>query len=476
MLILNYTPNQRFYHQTSWYWMENGRALRWFITFMCAIIAWKFSTYDYNYYLNQEHFVERILLILLVAGVYLSPATVPVFTAFSIIVIKQLEYPLGLFVYSWTDKSLVFAVLILFIVYLYVRAVSRVSTFVFVFLMLCLIGSYYFIPGASKIVLGPYPWSWLVHNRLDHLFVSSYLNGWFRPINESTILSIASMMRSVDVLFRGITLVIEAGAIILLLRQRLTLVFIAGFILLHTAIFISSGIFFWKWILLDSAVLVFVYTNRNQPIIQRLYTWQIAVLSVFIILFSKYYFSPIPLGWFDANVNQTYQLEALTTTGETYPIARSFMAPYDLIFSQARYHFLNPSPTLINTYGTIFDFNAYIAISTAQTPDIFSQIAQSRGQVRYDATRAAHFDSFMQIYFCNLDEHERRISLIPLPPSFQHILTFSEPNHYRGQSPVEQIQVRYMETFYQNGQIETTQSEIVRIIDIDCDDLPARSS
>ena len=59
-----------------WTDLETGRSLRWLIVGVTALTAWTFATYDLNLYANQDHHLDRLLLVALAVGVWWRPGFV----------------------------------------------------------------------------------------------------------------------------------------------------------------------------------------------------------------------------------------------------------------------------------------------------------------------------------------------------------------------------------------------------------------
>lgn len=68
VLLLRYgSPMDR------WSSFELGRQVRWFVVFLAALVAWPLTTYGYNFYFDQGHYVDRALVALLVPLIWFRP-------------------------------------------------------------------------------------------------------------------------------------------------------------------------------------------------------------------------------------------------------------------------------------------------------------------------------------------------------------------------------------------------------------------
>ncbi|MGB8223343.1 MAG: hypothetical protein WCF10_12235, partial [Polyangiales bacterium] len=60
-----------------WDQWDNGKALRNLVMTLLIILTWSATTFDYNIYLNQGHFLDRLLAIFLTALCWRFPLAVP---------------------------------------------------------------------------------------------------------------------------------------------------------------------------------------------------------------------------------------------------------------------------------------------------------------------------------------------------------------------------------------------------------------
>ncbi len=460
------SDRNRFYARWGWENFKAGEGIniRYFIVLLAAVLTWAFSTYEFNFYYGQAHLLDRLLLVSLLILIWMNPVFVPLFALFSVIVISQFNYP-ELLNYSWFDKELLFKILILFTVFIYLRLVTTFSPSLFIFLALCLIGSEYFFAGISKLQIGNRVIDWGYRNQLHNLFVSSYINGWLRFIPEATILQVAGVMKLLDIPLQLYTLIVELGAILLLFGRRLAILILIGEFLLHLGIFLSSGIFFWKWMVLDVGLIALLWKYQAETV-RFLFTRRKAALSVIIIGFAYLYFSPTPAGWFDTRANNFYEFEASDVNGSVYNLSRNFWAPYDLPFVQDQFFYLSEDRVLVGTYGTQHNFGLARLTNAADSRQDIEQVWEEYGTLRYSESRAAAFDAFVIRFFRNANARMDK-TVVPAflrPP--HHITTFPPENAFELQSPIERVRIRYVETFYNGDKIIVLQDKIIREIEI----------
>ena len=135
-----------------WDELDHDKVLRSFVGLVTVVLAWVFSTYDYNFFFDQSHLADRILLCVLSGLVLWRPVFVLPFVLLVVAIAWQFYFPIG--GYSVAQPFLLVRVLILFVAMFFVLAVSRRRNAIdFVFCALLLLAATYFNAGLGKISL-----------------------------------------------------------------------------------------------------------------------------------------------------------------------------------------------------------------------------------------------------------------------------------------------------------------------------------
>lgn len=444
------------YKTLSWSNFEHGNTVKYFVLFISLILVWTYSTYDFNLYYNQPHYIARLLLIFLAFLVLLNPVFISTLVVLAIVIVKQFHYPLGN--YSWTDKRVLFDVLILFNAILYLKLFSQRVVPVFLFVMLCLHGANYVVPAIEKLRI-----RWQFEEKLHYLVASSYVNGWLSFYDESFILKIITYEKTFNIALITFTLVVEFAPLLMFVHKDAPILILLGAILLHIGIFIFSGIFFWKWILLDVALIVFVILVQFD--FSWLFMWPYLVISLFIITFSPPLFRTVPLGWYDTPLTEIYELEAVGISGTIYRVPRYFMSPYDIIFAQNRFFYLNDDKVLVGVYGSTHNPEIKKGIEETNKPIELNTLAEVTGKNYYDRGKAERFDYFIRNYFGNLNKRKKKWILINKLSAPHHIWNSVQGNIYQQQELVKEIRVRFQRVYFDGQTFQLAKSKIIRIID-----------
>ena len=157
------------------------RPFRIIVSVAAFSIAWPSVTGDFNLYLNQEHLLDRVVVIALLGLLWWRPAFVFPFLLCILPLIAQRDEPLQS--YYWTAHVLPLRVLILFAsMFVLGAAARRWRVTSFFFLVLCFVGSHYAGPGITKLRAN---WLFTEH---AHLFVPvRFAIGWREFLNEKTL-------------------------------------------------------------------------------------------------------------------------------------------------------------------------------------------------------------------------------------------------------------------------------------------------
>jgi hypothetical protein len=457
-----------FFRKLTWAAVDSIYGARFFVTAISATIMWQFATYDYNFYYDQAHYFDRLLLIVMAVLVYCHPLFVPPFTALAIAIASQLHYPLPEAAWLWPDKQILFDALILFTAYLIIAVFRQVSSHLFLYAVLCLTGGVYFYAAIAKLSIGPTYYSWLMDNKLSNLWVSSYITGWFGFLDAGIIVNIATYLQWLNLPIAVITLLIELSGVVILGNKNIARFVLFGFILLHIAIGLTSGIFFWMWCAYDLALIMFI--SKTSPCaISRIFNPKSFVLSIAIIVFSNIYFRPIHFAWFDTRLSNFFTIYGTGASGNTYELEPHFFSPYDIMFCQSRFYYLLNGKVLVGTYGTTQNYWLARQLETTNLSS-FADLRNEHGETFYDKRLAGQFRKFIKHYVANAQKRSSKfIFLNYLAPPY-HFGSATADRGYKFQEPLTDVQVYFEEHVYTDDNILRIRKETIINIPIDSTD------
>lgn len=190
----------------------------------------------------------------------------------------------------------------------------------------------YFFSAYAKMVLDANPFAWALHNNTHYVMIGYALSGMV-PLSITPEISALSH-RFVDAalpLLNWSTLIVQTAAIIGLWRIRWAIILTALYDVTHVIIFLVTGIFFWKWILLNFAIIAGLSTIKHYSISLK----QALVFTAFTLL-SPLIFNTTYLGWWDtASFNKVY-FTAVTHNGETYEVPSNYFLAASVSVAQQK--------------------------------------------------------------------------------------------------------------------------------------------
>jgi hypothetical protein len=455
----------------TWGTTNLGLATKILIFSIVLILTWNYSTYDYNFFLNQSHWIDRLLLITLAGSVLFSPLAVVFHLPVLYIIFSQFGYPLG--GASTTDKIMLFELEMLFAAFVMWSAFgqrmrslsakrsrlfspffseentlhSEAHFTVFWVIALAVVGSCYFFPGLKKLSIGPTYVEWFLNDRLDNMAASGFLRrmGSLQTLifGANAFTKIIGFVEAYRKPLLTIAVLIELSGFLILANRKLATLFLLAAIGLHFGIAFVSGIFFWKWILIDLVLLFLIVSNKVG--IAQLFTKRNFIASLLLLCLAAPLWSPPTLGWFDLKNIYYFTISVEGKSGQLYSVDPNYMDPYDLYFSFMRYFFLVDNKIFV---GSTEDYNAASKIQ-ASTLDDIQAIEDELGENYYDPALAAQFEDFLKVFFQSLNEHPERKDIIPnfLRPPY-HIQFLQESNEYAAQEPVDRIIIGFVEQYF----------------------------
>lgn len=434
---------------------ETGR-VRVALTVVVAASSWTFATYETNLYYNQSHTLDRLLLLLAPLLVYRHPSFILFYLVQGTLIVHQFHHPIP--GYSWLDKRILFDVAVLFLVFLYARMFVRIPIELCVALIIALMAANYYIPGIAKLRT-----PWVSVDQLHNLTLATYWNGWLGSIPEARLLGWIEAAKWVNRPLVVLTLILELGFVAVLWRRRLFVFLMLGSIGLHLGILAASGIFFWKWITLNIVTMLLV---AKWPSPRFLFKPPLFLVGALATVAAPLYAGATWLMWYDTNYDSYYEFIGVGDSGEEYSIPRLFFAPYDLIFAQNRFWYLDEEPRLVGTFGATHSLELTTSLLAAKSADELDVLREQYGELRYNAQRSLEFDEFMRRYFGALrDGAPKKWYLSRLQPPF-HISSFARPDSYRLQEPLRTVRVVRQRRLFTNGSVRSFPEEIVREVEL----------
>ena len=390
----------QFFHRLQWQVIAaDGGYVRMIVAVLVVTCSWAYACMPYNYYYDKLHLYDRVLIGGLALCAIWHPLFVAPFLAAVLVFVYQLQYPLRL--HSYTDKQPLFDLLNLCSCFLYVRVVApSTSSSRYLFVSLCVMAAYYFYPGVRKIQIG-----WVRDERLQCLLLAARDNGWLNWLGAEKLQALVAFIGRTNRILLWSVMVVELGALVMLLNATLAVVLLAGAVIVHVGIFAVSGILFWKWIIVD-LTLVLSVLSLSQGVRQDVFTIQLFLLSLVLIRLSSRWLRPRMLAWFDTSLSPVFRFRCQMEDGRVCEVIPAQMTPYDFPLAQGRLYPLAQMPILTRTYGATMEAHNLRVIEGAQSVEELRAAIQKWGRlVEGEAGAYTHTVRFLQGYFGNLNRH-----------------------------------------------------------------------
>lgn len=352
-----------------------------------AICAYVLSEgiYMRNFYFERWHLLERLWLIGFGAlAIYFGPAFAPLFLLGHKIITTQFDYPdIGGF--EGTHSRLPWTVLLIAsavaVVQLGLDLQPRHATF----LVLCGFAAHYFHPGVAKLSSNG-PLYYLRHNNPTYMLLNAYPLGWLSFLDEMTVVRIGQLSDRIKPLLNLAVIFIELGAILVLLSEQVAVLVVALVILLHLSILFTTGVDFWKWMLIDTALLTGLFIASGPALAPFGDGYWIALFVGFVVL-AEGWMNPVGMGWLDAPYSERIEFEARCADGERIPIHPNIFRPYDPVVTQGAtgaFTFLGENPRITFCLGAVTD---------ERNKPLHRRLMQSLQKPQLDAAEKADFNT-----------------------------------------------------------------------------------
>lgn len=467
LLSLGTLPLAVFRDRIAWAEIDESGKMRNFVIIVAAVLGVTFALSDYNYYYDTSFIFDRLAILALLIAIWFHPGFLFPFLVTMLVFGLQTQYPLPGGSWSWVDKRMPTQILLVLVGYLYVRIFVRTDHRLPLVLAITVAGAGYVHAGFSKLAIGPELTTWLFENPTSNIFVSAYQQGrWLGHLSEAQVVDAAGVLRRFDPLTNGYTLFAEIGGGLMLLDRRLTRFFLGAAVVLHLGILATTGIFFWKWIIVDLAMIWYARVLWKWRVPDPAVTKPIALALVactFLLGVADMMKTGVLFAWWDTTSTRFLTYEVQTESGDRYELDPRYFAPYDITFVQSRFYYAVPQKLLPGTYGVTHRYPVFVALQTASVKDL-PVIIERYGTRRFDPRLADGFRRFVQRYV----EASMRDGTKSFPPSWlslpYHFQTTFPANTYSGQSKIRSVHVFFEQHLFDGVEIhDVERTEVMTI-------------
>lgn len=210
----------------------------------------------------------------------------------------------------------------------------------------------YFYSWAIKAALGPNPFFWITESYTPYLSLAALESGVL-PMSFSEALTgkVYEGFAHIYALTNAATYVGQFLAIVAIIRIRWTIWVTLFYDAMHLGIFILTGIFFWKFILLNLAIVAALTPIRQKKVGADLRIGLVLLVGLSIVIFKVTCF-----GWLDSR-SMNYSRFIAVADGKEYEVPSNYFLGLSVTFAQNRLVWPKDVPFATETWGAIYDYN-----------------------------------------------------------------------------------------------------------------------
>ncbi|MDH4277390.1 MAG: hypothetical protein OEW83_04820 [Acidimicrobiia bacterium] len=346
-VVLGARPDSRRRLLGRWAELDHGAVLRLLAAPLIVFLAWKGALYPYNVHAGQLHLLDRFLLLALAAAALWRPALLIPFALQFRVISAQTVFPFHTTAARNIDDLPVVVLLLIGVGHLLFVLTGRRSTSLIVLAIGAALASHFWIPGKGKLLMG-----WLSADDPANLPLAAYTAGWLGHTDGAVAAAVASVFDRFGPIIKVATIILELGSLVAVAHRRLLRPWLIGWIGFHVVTFITTGFFFFGWILAEVGLLVVLTRRDLRPWVDENATWLRAAAAVVAVAGAPVLFHPPGLAWIDAPVSYGYRMEAVGESGTTYALPPSTMAPLEHEVMFKRLQFEGPGH-LSGAYGAL---------------------------------------------------------------------------------------------------------------------------
>ncbi len=438
----------------TWQALSANTLIKLFFLVPGILLCWEMLTYDYNYYLNNYFLLEQILLITFLILIWFNPIYSVWFLMLAFLFRGQFDYPIGGF--PLFDKKVLFDIYVLLIAFLLINTRKQLQAQMLPLLLLILMAASYFATGIGKIKFTPHGYEWFLQNPLEYVVMNGNDRGW--TVSAVTV----GLLAKYKELFQFLIMLLELSTLFMLYKRVGAIILIASCMIMHLFIFYFGGIFFWKWLVVDTMLLVYLSSKSGKKIFKP----DFFKASLLVIPLGVFWMSAFTIGWLDTKYNQTFEYEVELKNGNIYNASKSLFNPYHQLFYHDKFLYtLNEKRIKITGFGYTFNYPLSKAINESTIDNLY-ELEQQYGMNLYNKTKDELHTHFIRTFIQNYNQRINETPLWSFLKAPEHIYNFPEKPVYANQGEIKKVNVYVKKTYIFQHQLHTIERKIVKVIEI----------
>ena len=447
-----------------WQSVDLGGYLRAFAVALSALIAWPLATMGYNHFFDQAYVLDRALLVLGVAliawrPVFLAPFLIVVYPMLWQLNVPDLRSPI------FAHKLMVVQPLSAIAGWWLLRcALPFVTIKHLVLVIAAMIAGRYWEAGLAKLLL-----NWPAHGEVHTALYAAYARGWLASWPVETVEHLGRIIAWFTPMTGWSVVGFELAAVVLLLHRYAALVILALAIVFHVAVFVLLGFLFWTWIIVDVALLILLFRLHHVGV--PVFGPRALLLTIAPIALAGFWSHPPKLVWFDTPLSYAFHFEATGQNGTTYQLTASQFAPYSDSFTMAAFSGLfQDHAAMTGAYGITRSPKILDLIERIKAPEDVIALEKEAGEPRYSKEFSDRLATFISQYWENKSRTGERLTALgyvepprqfwSMPRADMDLLV------YDGSTPVTQVVIRGVTTWFDGEHIQHVRTEEVLRVDV----------
>lgn len=377
-------------------WKNTSGLVEYVVKGSIAIMFYSYFFMDYNYYFDSGFYIDRLFLLVFAILSWFYPWLLSIFIIQCIAISKQLSVP-AIFNLSYTDISVLYQSTLLFWTFSLVKIYAKKWLGVilpythFYLIFIALLGTWYFNSGLGKMFI-----SWVDTDNLYYLFLATHNLGWGHFLSESAVNTIAKTLQEHNGFLSFIVISLELLLpIIIFIQKGIHRLALLGFIAFHLAVFVGSGLFFWKWMLIEALAIyaTYKYSSEFESLFNK--SANIIYLCSFILYLTV--FNGNGLYWINCGLTHNYKFFYKTEGQDASRLYSSYFSPYDLSFAQNEFYFLQDQPVFTGCFGSVDKSISSLGIDKLiGNPEGMTTALSELSRNSFDSNKKNSFERFLK--------------------------------------------------------------------------------
>jgi hypothetical protein len=436
-----------------------------FIFVLAVLLVWFVVFNDYNFFFDQYHWADRLLLLLFGGLVWWHPLFLFPLLVEYFLFVSQYDF---LFGYSDFRAQLILNVLFLFLALALVRCFRKVRKSLFPSLLRVVVAAHYFDAGAKKIFISPDFVNWALEFELSGMFAWAHFKGWLAYLPPARTQGIFTFLETFNRPLVLSSLVLELGALLLLLSRRFALALLFLFNLFHLGLFVVTGTMFWQWVLAQGAMFFYVFA-WPEPTVQRVFSESRFLLGTLILCAGVFVplFHTTSAGWWHTGYLNAFSFVAEDESGQFHRLSPETFGPYRYFFHYRGPEFLLNEPVLpVRTP----DYHLARTIrDRLRSRRHYEELTATLGRNPRDPKLVESFDDFVGQYFSNARNGRGWTRYLQVLRPFHHLSMTYDPRSttvFEIERRLRRIHVLYRDGYYESGRIHSLGQRRIHTVDL----------